>query len=170
VRVTVRAEQSNALNHVSAGWVREDGEVFTPQPFVGDDSTNQALRAFFAFDLSGVTERQVVQAQLDLRNYQVTGSPFDWLDPLYVEEVDWGSTLDAADYSAGVATNLATLGGAVGLDSPVDVSGAVISRLSRGNNNFRIRLRFETNTNGDGANDSVDWAGRTAQLVVRYYQ
>ncbi len=170
VEVTVRTEQSNTLNHVSAGWVREDGEVFTPQAFVGDDSTNQAVRAFFAFDLSGAAERQVVQAQLDLSNYQVNGSPFDWLDPLYVEEVDWGSTLEAADYNAGVAANLATLGSSVGLDSPVDVSGAVISRLTGGNNNFRIRLRFETNTNGDGANDSVDWAGRTAQLVVRFYQ
>ncbi len=170
VTVTVRTEHTVTLNHTSGGWVREDGEVFALQPFVGDDSTNQALRAFFAFDLSSLAGAEIVEAQLDLSDYEMTGGPFEWLHPLYVEEVDWGSTLDAADFDAGVAATLATMSDSVGLNSPFDVTGRVAARVAEGKDSFRIRLRFEAATNGDGFNDSVNWAGRTAQLTVRYYK
>jgi pSer/pThr/pTyr-binding forkhead associated (FHA) protein len=170
VTVTVRTEQTITLNHIGGGWVREDGEVFTPQPFVGDDSTNQALRAFFAFDLSSLADAQITSAQLDLSDYDLSGDPFEWLHPLHVEEVDWGPTLEAADYDAASQANLATMSDSVGLDSLIDVSGPVVSRVTGGGDTFRIRLRFEIATNDDGVNDSVNWAGRPAQLVVRYYQ
>ncbi len=170
VTVTVRTGQTATLNHIGGGWVREDGQVLTPQPFVGDDSTDQALRAFFAFDLSSLAGAEIIEARLNVSNYALNGSPFEWLRPLYVEEVDWGATLDAADYDAGVAAGLATVSDSVGLDGPIDVTGRVVSQRTSGSNTFRIRLRFEAATNGDGANDSVDWAGRTAQLVVRYYR
>ncbi len=170
VTVTVRAEQTVTLNYIGSGWVREDGAVFTPQPFVGDDNTNQALRAFFAFDLSSLAGAHITQAQLDLSDYALSGSPFEWLRPLYVEEVNWGPTLDAADYGAAAAASLATLNDAEGLDDPIDVTGRVTSRIDGGGNSFGIRLRFETTTNDDGTNDSVNWAGRTAQLIIHYYK
>jgi hypothetical protein len=170
VTVTVRAEQTVTLNYIGSGWVREDGAVFTPQPFVGDDNTNQALRAFFAFDLSSLAGAHITQAQLDLSDYALSGNPFEWLRPLYVEEVNWGPTLDAADYGAAAGANLATLNDGEGLDNPIDVTGRVTSRIAGGGNSFGIRLRFETATNDDGANDSVNWAGRAAQLVIHYYK
>jgi septal ring-binding cell division protein DamX len=170
VTVTVQAVQTVTLNHVGGGWVREDGQVFTPQPFVGDDNTDLALRAFFAFDLSSLANKEIIQAQLDLGDYSLNGDPFASLRPLYVEQVDWGSTLDAADYGAGSAANLATVSDSVGLDSHIDVTGRVVSQMDGGSSNFRIRLRFEIASNDNGANDSVDWAGSAARLVVRYYQ
>lgn len=169
VTVTVRGDQSTTLNHIAGGWVRADGAVFTPQPFVGDDSTNQALRAFFAFDLSSLAGAQITSAQLNLSDYDTSGNPLE-LRPLYVEEVDWGPTLEAADYNAGVAAGLASINEEAGLDSPIDVTGRVASRVSSGGNSYRIRLRFETATNDDGVNDSVNWAGRTAKLVIRFYR
>jgi hypothetical protein len=168
VTVTVRSEQSATLNHVAGGWVREDGAVFTPQPFVGDDNTDQALRAFFAFDLSSLAGARITNAQLDLGDYNISGAPFDTLQPLHVEEVEWAPTLEGSDYGAGVAADLATMGGAAGLDNPIDVSGRVAARVDAGSNSFQIRLRFETDDDDDGVNDSVNWAGRTARLVVRY--
>jgi hypothetical protein len=167
VTVTVHNDQSTTLNHIAGGWVRSDGAVFTPQPFVGDDNTNQALRAFFAFDLSSLAGAQITSAQLDLSDYDTSGDPSE-LRPLYVEEVDWGSTLESGDYNAGAAANLASMNDAGGLDSSIDVTGRVASRISGGGNSFRIRLRFETATNNNGVNDSVNWAGRTAKLVVHF--
>jgi hypothetical protein len=167
VTITVRSEQTATLNHIASGWVRADGAVFTPQPFVGDDNTNQALRAFFAFDLSSLAGAQITNAQLDLGDFDSGGDPFA-LDPLYVEEVDWGSTLEAGDYGLGAAANLDTMNDAGELDNSIDVTGRVASQISSGGNSFRIRLRFETATNNDGVNDSVNWAGRTARLVVRF--
>ncbi len=169
VRVNVQAVQTVTLNYISSGSVREDGEVFVPGPLVGDDEDRRALRAFLAFDLSSLAGAQITEAQLDLSDYDTSGDPFE-LRPLFVEEVDWGSNLEAADYEAQVAASLATLNDDNGLESPINVTGRVVSRLSGGNTSFRIRLRFKTDTNGDDTGDSVDWAGRTAQLIVRYYR
>jgi len=168
VTVTVRAAQTDTLDHTGGGTVREDGEVYTPQPVVGDNDTDQALRAFFAFNLSGLSNARIVSARLDLSDYARNGDPFDDLDPLYVEEVDWGSNLEGADYDAPAKANLATVNGPGGLDNSIDVTGRVVSRLDSGNNTFRIRLRFDEPDNGDGAEDSLSWAGRTAQLIVSF--
>lgn len=169
VTVTVRTEQSATFNHVSGGSVRVDGQVFAPQPTVGDNDTDQALRAFFAFDLSSLSNVTITSAQLNLGDYALSGDPFGELYLLYVEEVDWGSSLEAGDYGAPSRANLASLGDSAGLNNSINVTSNVVSRLESGNNTFRIRLRFESPTNSDGAEDSVNWAGRTARLIVRYY-
>jgi uncharacterized protein YraI len=169
VTVTVRSEQTTTLNHIGGGSVREDGQVFAPQPIVGDNDTDQALRAFLAFDLSSLSNVTITSAQLKLNDYTLSGDPFGELAPLLVEEVDWGSTLEAADYDAPAKATLANLGNSAGLDNSIDVTSRVISRLEGGNNTFRIRMRLETPTNGDGSGDSISWAGRTAQLIIRYY-
>jgi hypothetical protein len=168
VTVTVRTEQTDTIDHNSGGSVRDDGQVFTPQPVVGDNDTDQALRAFFAFDLSNLSNAQITSAQLDLSDYAQNGNPFGELAPLFVEEVDWGSTLEAAAYDAPAQANLATVGDSAGLDSPIDVTERVVLRLGSGNNTFRIRLRFETSVNGNSIEDNVSWAGRTAKLIVNY--
>jgi uncharacterized protein YraI len=170
VTVTVRTAQSVTLGAVGGGWVREDGQVFTAGASAGDDSANLALRAFFAFDLSSLAGAKILEARLDLSGYTLSGNPFDGLRlrPLYVEDVDWGSTLEAADYGAAAAANLATINDAVGLNNPMDVSGRVAARLAEGSNSFRIRLRFATATNSNGADDRVNWS--TARLIVRYYK
>jgi pSer/pThr/pTyr-binding forkhead associated (FHA) protein/uncharacterized protein YgiM (DUF1202 family) len=168
VTVTVRSEQTTTLNNTAGGWVRQDGAIFTPQPFVGDDSSNQGLRAFLAFDLSSLAGAKIASAQLDLSDYAVTGAPFDSLKPLYVEEVDWGSTLEPSDYNLAAAASLATINDAAGLNNLIDVSGRVSANLDSGSKSFRLRLRFEVSTNGNGVNDSVDWAGRPVRLIVRY--
>jgi len=166
--VTVRAEEADTLDHTGGGSVREDGDVFTPQPVVGDNDTDQALRAFFSFDISSLSDATIISARLDLGDYAQNGDPFEDLSPLYVEEVNWGSTLEAADYDAPANASLATVNGPGGLDSPINVTARVVSRLNGGNNNFRIRLRFDASDNGDGAEDNASWAGRKAQLIVSY--
>jgi hypothetical protein len=150
--------------------VRGDGAVFTPQPFVGVDDTDEALRAFFAFDLSGLADSNITRAELDLGDYALTGTPLNDLGPLRVEEVDWGSTLEASDFEASVAAQLGTIEDEDDLNNTMDVTGQLRSRIDADRNNFQIRLRFETRTDDDGQNDSVNWAGRAARLVVRYYR
>ena len=170
VTVTVQGEQTVTLNHIGGGTVRQDGGVFTPHPVSGDESTNQALRAFFAFDLSDLADAEIVAAQLNLSDHALSGSPFEPLGPLYAEEVDWGSTLDAADYDAAAAANLATTSQPGELNNPIDATERVAVHIANDNNSFRIRLRFEVASDGDDTEDSVSWADRTAQLVVRFYK
>jgi len=169
VTVTVSTEQTTTLNHSAGGSVREDGTVITPQAVVGDNGTNLALRAFFAFDLSRLSDVQILSARLDLSDYDMSGDPFGQLGPLYIEEVNWGPTLDPADYDASAQANLATTNDTPGLDSSIDVTGQVVSHLDRGSIAFHIRLSYETPTNNNDADDSLNWSGRAARLVVRYY-
>jgi hypothetical protein len=167
VTVTVQGshtEQTIVLNAVAGGTVREDGHVSTPGPSAGYDSSNRALRAFLAFDLSSLSGADIREARLDLSDYSTHGHPFEELHPLYVEDVNWGSTLSAEDYNSAAAATLATINDAAGLDDSLDVTGRVSDRLDEGQHSFRIRLRFGTAS--DTAEDRVNW--NTARLTVRY--
>ena len=166
-------EQIVTLNYTDAGWVAEDGQVFKYAPFVGDDGPNRAVRAFLAFDLSSLAGASIVQAKLDLSDYELfrDRDPFVPLGHLHLEEVDWGPTLDSGDFNAGATASLATLSNLVEVDSPIDITGQVVSHVASGTSDFRIRLRFETATNGDLTSDSLSWySSRTAQLTIRYYE
>jgi hypothetical protein len=169
VTVTVQGsgtERTVVLNAVASGTVREDGHVSTPGVSAGDDSSNRALRAFLAFDLSSLSGTDILQARLDLSDYSTHGHPFEGLGSLRVEDVNWGSTLEEGDYDRSAAATLATIDDAGGLDDSLSVTGRVSDRLDEGQRSFRIRLRFETDSDDDNTEDRVSW--NTARLTVRY--
>ena len=166
VTVTVRPEQEMTLTAVG-GQVREDGQVL-PQPIVGDNSANQGIRAFLSFYLAGLAGANIVDAQLQLNDYVLTGNPLGELGSLYVEEVDIGSSLDAEDYEADVLSGLATSTGGAGLGSPIGVRDRVAGHMEDDVYAFVVRLRFDMATNGNGADDNADWSA--ARLVIRYFR
>jgi uncharacterized protein YraI len=169
VTITVQlsgSEHTVALNAVASGTVREDGHVSTPSTSAGDDSSNRALRAFIAFDLSSLHDADILEARLDLSDYSTHGHPFEGLDSLIVEDVDWGSTLSSGDYDTSAAAKLKTIDDTGGLDDSINVTGRVADRLDEGKTSFRIRLRFEKNSDDDGAEDRISW--NSARLTVRY--
>jgi uncharacterized protein YraI len=169
VTVTVqgsRTERSVSLNAVASGTVREDGHVSTPATSAGDDSSNRALRAFMAFDLSSLSGADILEARLDLSDYSTHGHPFEGLGSLRVEDVNWGSTLTSGDYDSSAAAGLATIDDAGELDDSRNVTGRVSDRLDEGQHSFRIRLRFETDSDDDNAEDRISW--NSARLTVRY--
>jgi hypothetical protein len=157
-------ERTVVLNAVAGGTVRDDGHVSTPGPSAGYDSSNRALRGFLAFDLSSLSGADILEARLDLSDYSTHGDPFDGLQPLYVEDVNWGSTLNAEDYNSGAAATLAHIDNEARLDDSLDVTGRVSDRVDEGQHSFRIRLRFGTAS--DTAEDRVNW--NSARLTIRY--
>ncbi len=166
VTVTVRPEQEMTLTAVG-GQVREDGQVL-PQPIVGDNSANQGIRAFLSFDLAGLAGANIIDAQLQLNDYVLTGNPLGELGSLHLEEVDIGSSLDAEDYEADVVSGLASSTGGAGLGSPIGVRDRVAGHVEDEVYAFVVRLRFDMATNGNGADDHADWSA--ARLVIRYFR
>jgi uncharacterized protein YraI len=169
VTVTVQGsgtERTVVLNASTSGTVREDGRVSTSGGSVGDDSSNRGLRGFVAFDLSGLSGTDIIRARLDLSDYSKHGHPFDELDALVVEDVNWGSSLDGGDYDRSASATLKTINDEGGLDDTLDVTGRVADRLDEGQRTFRIRLRFEKNSNDDNTEDRISW--NSARLTIRY--
>ena len=166
VTVTVRPVQEVTLGAV-VGQVREDGQVL-PQPLVGDNSANQGIRAFLAFDLADLAGANIFDARLQLNDYVLTGNPLGELGSLHVEEVDIGSSLDAEDYEADVVSSLASSTGGAGLGSPIGVSDRVADHVEDDVYAFVVRLRCDMATNGNGADDHADWSA--ARLVIRYFR
>ena len=166
VTVMVRPVQEVTLGAIG-GQVREDGQVL-PQPLVGDNSANQGIRAFLAFDLADLAGAKIVDAQLQLNDYVLTGNPLGELGSLHVEEVEIGASLDAEDYEADVVSGLATSTGGAGLGSPIGVRDRVASHVEDDVYAFVVRLRFDMATNGNGTDDHADWSA--ARLVIRYFR
>jgi len=164
VTVTVRPVQEVTLGAVG-GQVREDGQVM-PQPVVGDNSANQGIRAFLAFDLGDLAGANIVDAQLQLNDYVLTGNPLGELGSLHLEEVDIGSSLDAEDYGADVVSSLATSTGGAGLGNPIGMRDRLAGHVEDEVYAFVVRLRFDMPTNGNGADDHADWSA--ARLIIRY--
>jgi uncharacterized protein YraI len=169
VTVTVQGsgtERTVVLNASTNGTVREDGRVSTSGGSVGDDSSNRGLRGFVAFDLSGLSGTDILRARLDLSDYSTHGHPFDGLDSLVVEDVNWGSSLDGGDYDRSASATLKTINDEGGLDDTLDVTSRVRDRLDEGQRTFRIRLRFEKNSDDDNTEDRINW--NSARLTIRY--
>jgi len=128
------------LNAVASGTVREDGRVSTSGGR-RDDSSNRALRAFVAFDLSGLSGTDFSGAARPERLLDRRPS-FSDLDSLVVGRCEWGSSIDEGDYDRSAAATLATVHDEGGLDDSLDVTGRVSDRLDEGQRSFRIRLRL----------------------------
>jgi len=125
--------------------------------FVGDGATDAGVRGFFSFafpeDADGV-----LAARLRFYVSSITGDPFGDLGFLSLEPVDLGEALDAADYftpALAVAITDAGTGWTAGSYHEYGVSDWAVAAWNEGRGRLQIRLRFDQESDGDGANDVV---------------
>jgi len=168
------------------GHVASDGRVFDGRPDLGagDGPNNVYAQAFLSFDLGLLNPDpvEVLQAQLLLRKEQVMGSPAADLGALIVEHVYFGASLQRLGARAlelealepDEPCSFDDLSGAwFTCWKPVAVQDDVDHWLARSGRS-QFRLRFLRNSDGDGAEDSVQFYSGDAthdqpQLVLRYY-
>jgi hypothetical protein len=86
------------------GYVYSDSKVYTSAStnYVGDIYSNERMRSFFSFNLSGLVSAGATSIlSSDFNVYQSTaiGKPYTALSTLLGEAVAYGSTLEASDYS-----------------------------------------------------------------------
>lgn len=125
---------------------------------LGDGGVNQVLRGFLSFDLSPIPAgATVVSATLQLSQFLVFGEPFAELGSMVADHVDLGAALDIADFSAApLQSAVATLFTTPALGTIlVDVTSSVLDDLGDGRTRTEFRLRFTTDTNMDGGQDST---------------
>ena len=116
---------------------------------IGDNALDDTLVAFVAFDLTGLGA--VTEAILHLEAGNSIGDPFA-LGDFVLDHVDAGAALDAADADGG------TLEAAIvtfpsGPSWELDVGAWVRADQLAGRTTSTFRIRLETATDGDAAND-----------------
>jgi hypothetical protein len=148
---------------------------------VGDPAYELVTRGFLSFDLSGIPAGADVTT-VELRFYQVEveGNPYGKLGNLLLKHVDYGPSLEDADY------NSPELGSAIlsAHTSPMEwyvITSEVIANwieedLAAGRSRFQMRLQFSTETDGDGGQDGVRFesgdnylgTGNVPSLTITY--
>lgn len=146
---------------------------------VGDTSPSDIiLRGFIGFDISSIQGMTIVSATLRLYQYTVTGTPYTTLGTIVADHVNFGSSLDAADYSAAALTSsIGTISNSATIEwKTLDVSSYVQADINSSRTSSQYRIRFTTGTDSDGIedlsrNESVENFGSTGnrpELVVTY--
>jgi hypothetical protein len=149
------------------GYVDTSGQAFTGlSPRVGDLRDNAGVRAFFSFDLSACLPagRIVKDAVFNVYKDVGIGSPYT-LGSVSLEHVNYGDSLDAADYNTPVLADLGIFDSSstpvrerVYTDVTADAVTAAVqddlaNRATRGNRS-QFRLRFPVATNN---NNNEEW-------------
>lgn len=164
--------QTNDFNPTIDGTVDDDqvAETTGDEMEVGIDASDNAQRGFVSFDFSSIEpssgEIEIVSAVFKVYMANFNLLPYDELGPVLVDRVDFGSTLDATDWSEEIveASNIGTLSNSTDdwMDyTSLDVTDQVEAVVSDGSYVLQLRLRHENDTGKIGQNLDAyhtDWA------------
>jgi hypothetical protein len=149
---------------------------------VGDATESQAgsgvrrYRGYLGFDLSSLEPgpRRIVSARLEVEQWTTQGSPYGVLGVLDVAPVDFGPTLEAADWTLPVGPSQVLAREAAPAVKSVDVTASVVARWdSRETSGPRaqFRIAFDENAAAQPGN-LVDFYNSgsflTPELILEY--
>ncbi|MFP2906023.1 Ig-like domain-containing protein [Pyxidicoccus sp. 3LFB2] len=181
VKLERRFELSGSLVHnLKSGTTRVSSNTDVLR--VGDDLESPAgsgvprYRGYLGFDLSSLQPRpqRIVSAQLEVERWTTQGSPFGVLGSLDVAPVDFGPTLEAADWTLPVGPAQMLARDATADVNTVDVTTSVAARWdSRETSGPRaqFRIAFDENVAAQPGNlvdyyNSGSWV--TPELILEY--
>ncbi len=127
---------------------------------VGSPSYELVIRGFMSFDLSGIPASATIKS-IELRFFQVqvTGNPYGKLGNPLLKHVNYGSSLENADYNtpelASAILSPRTSPGQWYIITSNTIADWIEQDLAAGRTRFQGRLQFSTETDGDGIQDSV---------------
>lgn len=151
------------------GSVYNNGDVFAEQYGVGDNTSNNDVQSFLAFDISGIpSNANILEVKTDFSSYATLGDPFGGLGCLRMY-VDSYRPLDVGDYEGGSPLGAVARWCNAGELSAVGVQADMVGELEDrlGNNYFPLRIQFnQTKTDSDNANDALLFGN--LKLIVKY--
>lgn len=141
---------------------------------VWDNTSNQGVRGFYSFDVQAIAPPSTDEFSVSSAILKLTMT--DWFDTttfdpivalgnVVVELVEYGASLDAADYTAaaiGAPVTLATTTG-IAVDFEADVTALIQQYIDSGDPDALVRWQFrlrhaDAATNSDGAFTETEWA------------
>ena len=118
--------------------------------------------------------------KVTLRMYQrsVSGTPYAGSNSLVVDHIDYSNSLEGADYDKSpIASNIGTLTSNAAVEwKDLDITSRFNNDLTNSRSRSQYRIKFSTETDGDGSEDFVyfdsansGYNTNTPQLVVKYH-
>lgn len=149
---------------------------------VSSDSGNELeYRGFLSFDLSQIpTNANIQQVRLSFFQAAVEGGPYAKLGQLVLSHVDYGDSLDTADFNGPVLASQVLPGlTAPGTWYAIDgqyLANWITQDLAAGRSRFQVRLQFSSPGDGDTIDDYVriesgdnsQGTGNLPQLAITY--
>jgi hypothetical protein len=151
------------------GSVYNNGDVFPGVYGVGDNTTNNDVQSFVAFDISGIpSNANILEVKTDFTSYLTLGNPFGGLGCLRAYMQTY-RPLNAGDYFGGSTSGAVARWCNAGELSTVSVQSDIKSSLQGrvGSNYYPLRLQFnQTKTDNDNTNDALILSNM--KLIVKY--
>ncbi len=139
-------------------------------------------RGFVSFDLSDIPESATIH-EVILRLYQTktVGDPYDAGNPIEVDHLTYGDSLDETDYAmAALVSSFAAVSSNKRLEwKEVDVTKRLKDDISNARSMSQFRIHFETENTGNDTTgdfsyfesaDNSEGTGNIPELVVKYAQ
>ena len=136
-------------------------------------------RGFVSFELSSLPQGvQVQEATLRLYQTKVEGNPYGNLGSLKVDHLNFGDSLEDADYATpAILSSFATVSSKALIEwKDMNVTREVKDDLSVGRSRSEFRIHFTTEVTGATSDfayfesaENTEGTGNTPQLVVKYY-
>lgn len=151
------------LDRPLSGELTSDGQIFQDNVmWVGDDTGDNAHRAFMSFDFSTlpISVTNVISAELVFTIQSEVGAPYGTLGELSAYQAGYGDTLEPADfvpsYRPGRTTvaNVPNNTGIQEIDVTVATQDAFDNRAAYGDK-VQFVFQFSNATDSDGANDYI---------------
>lgn len=145
------------------GYLGSTGVMDTSLTFLpmGDNSANTYFRSYLSFSLAGLpATAEVTSASLRLTRYLLSGAPFVNLGALLADHVDFGPTMDGADFTGALVLSYGTTfatadwSGARTVSVVRAVQNDLANRVARGNRS-QFRLKFTLDSSANAATDML---------------
>jgi hypothetical protein len=171
VKIIVVASTSSTLRPIlsESGTIEKNAGPF-PEYSAGESNTDitRSCEAFLSFDISDIPGKATItEVKIDLKNYAISGHPFENLGVLNGYVVNFGSTLEPADFVGGFPDGNILDWGSVAPLNNLEASAELKSALQAkvGKDRFQIRLQF-AGSNGDANKDRITF--NDPSLIIAY--
>ena len=170
VRAAPPAEPTTLTLHRTARSGESTTEGRGTRVRVGIDSAGRGFRGFLDFDLSQLpglgNQAEIRDARLDLSDY--SGSCFEFLGPLHVYRVDYGTQIDAGDYNSTPQSTVLDAGSDADIFSPIDVTSRIQGFVEHeGAGHFQLRLQLDHDNLGAAYACLMEWSDATLTVTYR---
>jgi hypothetical protein len=149
------------------GTVNQKNATDYSKTVAGDNAQNVGLRAFWSFDTSSLTGKNIKKATLKFTTGSITGDPFAYMPPITLGGLrlwkdTYGDTLPAYGY---VGAQLISTGLMYAPPSDVDVTTEMRMLASYGISRLQIEALFTRSSNADNSANFIQWSSVVLEVI-----
>ncbi len=156
-----------------SGYVTSAGSVRTGVILLGDNSANEMIKGFLAFNiaaLAAVDPEDIIATRIRFDHINKSGSPESYATWVDFKDFNYGPVLDARDFAVG--GTLFYRQRAESFSSGSVIQGSLITQIRQavaaGNSRFFVKTGLDAGSNSNGVDDLFQFRPENVILQVTY--